>query len=106
MCGVNYLKTTALGKKPLSRNIAVQHCLFCKRYVARGKKKQRIDSSKFNLTYKSKAEAQNIENEAEFGEFLLSHVQTKRKRYRGSYEGGPSGKWDDDYAPATSTQKV
>ena len=67
----------------------------------KGKKKQKIQSSKFQLTFKSEVSAQNIENVVQFGENLLEHMQRNRKRYRGSCEGEQSTRWNSDQQPRT-----
>ena len=54
----------------------------------KGKKKtKRVQSCKFKLTYKTKSEALQVQSQVHFGDALLTHLQYRRKRYRGCCEG-------------------
>ena len=52
----------------------------------KGKTKTRFQSCKLKLVFKSETEARNLESGVKFGDSLLSMLEVKRKRYRGTIE--------------------
>ena len=73
----------------------------------KGKKRSRFHSCKLKLVFKTKKEARSIESAIKFGDSLLSTLQVKRKRFRGTVEcEHRSHSWDSSTVRKKSQKQM